>query len=228
MSLRSRVLCALSLALSSRMTFALPPGADEVERGIELYWSGQYRETVTLLTAICGSESREDLSVECYKYLAFSHVDPIGYRQIKKAVEARRKAGEHFLEQIEAVIREKLKENGIEARVESRIKRYYSIYQKLQRQQITVDQVYDLLAIRIIGKSVKDCYATLGTIHNLWQPVPGDHGAHGRFDAQAHPHSTQAWMTTHRGATFGAVALGTLAACATAWLLGPSARRRWR
>jgi TonB family protein len=56
------------------MTFALPPGADEVERGIELYWSGQYRETVTLLTAICGSESREDLSVECYKYLAFSHV----------------------------------------------------------------------------------------------------------------------------------------------------------
>lgn len=63
---------------------------------------------------------------------------------------------------------------------------------------------------------------------NLWQPVPGDHGAHGRFDAQAHPHSTQAWMTTHRGATFGAVALGTLAACATAWLLGPGARRRWR
>jgi GTP pyrophosphokinase len=105
--------------------------------------------------------------------LAFSHVDAIGYRQIKHAVEARRKAGEHFLEQIEAVIREKLKENGIEATVETRIKRYYSIYQKLQRQRITVDQVYDLLAIRIVTKSVKDCYATLGTIHNLWQPVPG-------------------------------------------------------
>ncbi len=105
--------------------------------------------------------------------LAFSHVDPIGYRQIKNAVEARRKTGENFLEQIEAVIREKLKENGITAQVESRIKRYYSIYQKLQRQRITVDQVYDLLAIRIVTKSVKDCYGVLGAIHNLWQPVPG-------------------------------------------------------
>ncbi len=105
--------------------------------------------------------------------LAFSHVDPIGYRQVKDAVEARRKTGEHFLEQIEAVIREKLKEHGIAAAVESRIKRYYSIYQKLQRQRITVDQVYDLLAIRIVTKSVKDCYGVLGAIHNLWQPVPG-------------------------------------------------------
>ncbi|HEV2112597.1 MAG TPA: bifunctional (p)ppGpp synthetase/guanosine-3',5'-bis(diphosphate) 3'-pyrophosphohydrolase, partial [Terriglobales bacterium] len=107
----------------------------------------------------------EDLSVR--------YLDPIGYRQIHEAVEARRKVGEHFLQQIEAVIREKLKENGIEARVESRIKRNYSVYQKLQRQRISVDQVYDFLAIRIITHSVKDCYATLGTIHNLWRPVAG-------------------------------------------------------
>ncbi|MDP9267701.1 MAG: bifunctional (p)ppGpp synthetase/guanosine-3',5'-bis(diphosphate) 3'-pyrophosphohydrolase [Acidobacteriota bacterium] len=105
--------------------------------------------------------------------LAFQHFDPIGYKQIKDAVEARRKRGEQFLEQIEGVIREKLKENGIEARVESRIKRLYSVYQKLQRQNIAVDQVYDLLAIRIVAGSVKDCYAVLGAIHNLWRPVPG-------------------------------------------------------
>ena len=105
--------------------------------------------------------------------LAFQYVDPIGYKHIRDAVEQRRKSGEHFLEQIEGVIRDKLKENGIDARVESRIKRLYSIYQKLQRQRITVDQVYDLLAIRIVAASVKDCYAALGAIHQMWRPVAG-------------------------------------------------------
>jgi GTP pyrophosphokinase len=92
---------------------------------------------------------------------------------VHDAVEARRKKGEQQLEQFEGVLREKLAENGIDARVESRIKRLYSIWQKLQRQRIEVDQVYDLLAIRIITKSVKDCYAALGAIHNFWRPVPG-------------------------------------------------------
>jgi len=105
--------------------------------------------------------------------LAFQYVDPIGHEQVRKAVEERRKKGEQFLEQIVDVIREKLKEAGIEARVESRIKRLYSVYAKLQRQRISVDQVYDLLAIRIITNSVKDCYAALGQIHGLWRPVAG-------------------------------------------------------
>src|SRR5947209_8017852 len=71
------------------------------------------------------------------------------------------------------ILQQKLKENGVEARVDSRIKRLYSIHQKLLRQRITVDQVYDLLAVRIITKSVKDCYAALGAIHQMWRPVPG-------------------------------------------------------
>ncbi len=105
--------------------------------------------------------------------LAFPYVDPIAYKQVHDAVEARRKEGEQFLAHIEGVIREKLKEANIQARVESRIKRLYSVWQKLLRQRITVDQVYDLLAIRIITGSVQDCYAVLGLIHNLWRPVPG-------------------------------------------------------
>jgi GTP pyrophosphokinase len=105
--------------------------------------------------------------------LSFKHVDPIAYKNVRDAVESRRKTGEQFLEQMEAVISEKLKENGVEARVETRIKRLYSIHLKLQRQRIAVDQVYDLLAARIITKSVKDCYGALGAIHNLWRPVPG-------------------------------------------------------
>src|SRR5437588_2976153 len=105
--------------------------------------------------------------------LAFQYVDPIGYGQIKEQVEARRKQGEAFLTKTVAFIREKMKENGVEARVDHRIKRLYSIAQKLQRQRITVDQVYDLLAIRIITPSVKDCYSALGAIHSIWRPVPG-------------------------------------------------------
>jgi TonB family protein len=69
--------CALGaawLALTAPMSLALPRSAGDVERGIELYWSGQYRETVTLLSALCEAENRDDVSVECYKYLAFSHV----------------------------------------------------------------------------------------------------------------------------------------------------------
>jgi guanosine-3',5'-bis(diphosphate) 3'-pyrophosphohydrolase len=105
--------------------------------------------------------------------LAFQYVDPAAHKQLREDVESRRRAGEQLLGQLVEVIREKLKENGIEARVESRIKRLYSIYLKLQRQRITVDQVYDLFAVRIITKDVKDCYAALGSIHNLWRPVPG-------------------------------------------------------
>ena len=105
--------------------------------------------------------------------LGFRYVDPIGYQQVHDAVEARRKAGEAFLSRVESVFRDKLKEAGITATVESRIKRLYSIHKKLQRQHITVEQVYDLYAMRVITQSIQDCYAVLGIIHNLWRPVPG-------------------------------------------------------
>jgi GTP diphosphokinase / guanosine-3',5'-bis(diphosphate) 3'-diphosphatase len=105
--------------------------------------------------------------------LSFRYVDPIGYDQVQRAVESRRKSGEAFLAKMVKFLQGKLKENGVEARVESRIKRVYSIHQKLLRQRITVDQVYDLLAVRIITKSVKDCYTVLGAIHQMWRPVPG-------------------------------------------------------
>ncbi|HEX2330992.1 MAG TPA: bifunctional (p)ppGpp synthetase/guanosine-3',5'-bis(diphosphate) 3'-pyrophosphohydrolase [Candidatus Angelobacter sp.] len=105
--------------------------------------------------------------------LSFRYVDPIGYEQVHAAVESRRKAGEKFLADMVRILQKRLKENGVEARVDSRIKRLYSIHQKLLRQRITVDQVYDLLAVRIITKSVKDCYTALGAIHQMWRPVPG-------------------------------------------------------
>jgi len=105
--------------------------------------------------------------------LAFQYVDPISYNQVKDAIESRRKEGEAFLAEVQGVIEQKLKENKIQARVEARIKRLYSIWQKLERQRISVDQIYDMLALRIITQSESDCYAVLGIIHNQWRPVPG-------------------------------------------------------
>jgi guanosine-3',5'-bis(diphosphate) 3'-pyrophosphohydrolase len=105
--------------------------------------------------------------------LGFRYMDPITYEQMHKAVEARRKKGEQFLAKVGQVLRDKLKEAGITAEVESRIKRLFSIHKKLVRQKINIEQVYDLYAMRVITHSVQDCYAVLGIAHNVWRPVPG-------------------------------------------------------
>ena len=86
--------------------------------------------------------------------LGFRYVDPIGYEQVQAAVESRRKKGEAFMSRIEGVLRDGLKDAGITARVESRIKRLFSIHKKLLRQRISVDQVYDL-SMRVITISVR-------------------------------------------------------------------------
>jgi GTP pyrophosphokinase len=105
--------------------------------------------------------------------LAFRYTDPYGYEQVSHEVDALRGAGEEFLRKIVVQMETKLREFKIPGRVESRIKRLYSIQQKLQDQKIPVDQVYDLLAIRVITDTVQDCYALLGLLHSIWRPVPG-------------------------------------------------------
>jgi GTP diphosphokinase / guanosine-3',5'-bis(diphosphate) 3'-diphosphatase len=105
--------------------------------------------------------------------LAFRYVDSITWEQLHEAVEARRSEGEQFLAGVEALLVEKLRENNIKARVEWRIKRLFSIHQKLVKSQTSIDQVYDLLALRVITSSVQDCYAVFGLIHSIWRPVPG-------------------------------------------------------
>jgi GTP diphosphokinase / guanosine-3',5'-bis(diphosphate) 3'-diphosphatase len=105
--------------------------------------------------------------------LAFRHLNPEEFEEVKKAVESRRKVSEEFLSEVQAQVAAKMQELSIPARLEGRIKRLYSIREKLRRQHITIDQVYDLLAVRIITDSIKNCYAALGVIHNTWRPVPG-------------------------------------------------------
>ncbi len=105
--------------------------------------------------------------------LSFGYLEPEAAGELSKIIESRRPEQEEFLEQIRATVESKLKSEAIPARVDGRIKRAFSVYQKMKRQKISVDQVYDLLALRIITDSVKNCYAALGVIHHEWHPVPG-------------------------------------------------------
>src|SRR6184192_4255747 len=105
--------------------------------------------------------------------LAFQYLEPDASAELLKEFEATRTANEAFLNDIRHIVEVNLAREGIPARVEGRLKRAYSVFQKLKRQKISLDQVYDLLAVRIVTDSVKNCYAALGVIHNEWHPIPG-------------------------------------------------------
>jgi GTP pyrophosphokinase len=105
--------------------------------------------------------------------LAFRYLEPEASEGLLREFEAARPGNEAFLNQVKHLVEINLAREGIPARVEIRVKRAYSVFQKLKRQKIVLDQVYDLLAVRIITDSVKNCYAALGVIHNEWHPIPG-------------------------------------------------------
>jgi guanosine-3',5'-bis(diphosphate) 3'-pyrophosphohydrolase len=105
--------------------------------------------------------------------LAFRYLEPEAYAEISREIETRKHTNEETLQAIRQKVEAELRREGIPARVEARVKRAYSVYQKLKRQRISVDQVYDLLALRIVTDSLKNCYAALGVIHNEWHPIPG-------------------------------------------------------
>jgi GTP diphosphokinase / guanosine-3',5'-bis(diphosphate) 3'-diphosphatase len=105
--------------------------------------------------------------------LAFRYIDREACEDVVRSIETKRHGSEELLQEIRRTVEAELRREGIPAKVEARMKRAYSVYQKMRRQKIGVDQVYDLLALRIITDSVKNCYAALGVIHNEWRPVPG-------------------------------------------------------
>jgi len=105
--------------------------------------------------------------------LSFKYLEPEASAELLKEFDAARASNEALLHEVKHTVEVNLAREGIPARVETRVKRAYSVYQKLKRQKITLDQVYDLLAVRIITDSVKNCYAALGVIHNEWHPIPG-------------------------------------------------------
>ena len=105
--------------------------------------------------------------------LSFQYLEPEASADLIREIDSKRAANEQYLQQIRRDIETNLSRENIPARVQARVKRAYSVFQKLRRQKIGLDQVYDLLAVRIITDSVKNCYAALGVIHNEWHPIPG-------------------------------------------------------
>lgn len=105
--------------------------------------------------------------------LAFRYLEPEAWAELVREIEAHRAENEALLQQVKHIVEVNLAREGIPARVGTRVKRAYSVFQKLRRQKIVLDQVYDLMAVRIITDSVKNCYAALGVIHNEWRPIPG-------------------------------------------------------
>jgi GTP pyrophosphokinase len=105
--------------------------------------------------------------------LCLRNLEPKAYGVLAARVEAKRKWTEEFIAEIKATLEKNLEENGIEAEITGRTKSIYSIHQKMKRQQIELEQVYDFIALRVLTDSIKNCYGTLGIIHNTWRPVPG-------------------------------------------------------
>src|SRR5271154_7147718 len=133
--------------------------------------------------------------------LAFSYLEPAAYLELQNKVASKQKVHDKFLNEVQSAIREQFVANSIPAEVEGRIKRLYSLHIKIEKQQRPLDQVYDLLAVRVITDNVRNCYAALGVIHQIWRPVPG------RFKdyiAMPRPNLYQSLHTTvlHAGQTF--------------------------
>ena len=105
--------------------------------------------------------------------LAFQHLDPVAYNEIYRKLRHFEKEKQKYIEEVKKILKNKLKENGIEAEIQGRIKEPYSVYEKMKRLGIDFEQVYDLLAFRVIVNSEQECYQALGIIHSLWTPVPG-------------------------------------------------------
>ena len=105
--------------------------------------------------------------------LAFKYLYPEEYRELVEGLDRKREERLQFIERIMEQIRIELKQQHIDAEITGRAKHLYSIYRKMKRDNKTLDQIYDLFALRILVNSVKDCYAALGVVHELYNPMPG-------------------------------------------------------
>jgi GTP pyrophosphokinase len=105
--------------------------------------------------------------------LAFYHLYPKQYADLREKILEKLKLAKRLTEEIRGGLEAKLAEEGIEAEINFRVKRHYSIYRKLRRRGIDVASLYDYLAYRIVTQEAKDCYAILGVVHQNWRPVPG-------------------------------------------------------
>ncbi len=107
--------------------------------------------------------------------LSFKYLKPDIFNSISEWLDNNRQSGSEYMDRVRDMIQTMLQENGMSAQIKSRIKHCYSIYRKMMQQNLTLDQVHDIIAFRVIVDDVKQCYAILGLVHAIWKPV------HGRF-----------------------------------------------
>jgi len=125
--------------------------------------------------------------------LAFYYLEPRKFHQVQKMVAESRAAREEYLKQVIGQLQGELEAVGIEADISGRPKHLYSIHQKMSEKGKDFNEIYDLIALRVIVESVKDCYGALGTVHSIWKPVPGrfkDYVAMPKFNMYQSLHTT--------------------------------------
>ena len=105
--------------------------------------------------------------------LSFRILDPEMYYDIKRRVRKKLPEREMIIKEAMDILRQKLEEDGVEASINGRPKHFYSIYEKMRRKNLSLDQLYDLLALRVIVKNIAECYHVLGVVHTVWKPIPG-------------------------------------------------------
>ena len=155
------------------------------------------RETMDIYAPIAHRLGISKIKVELDD-LSLKYLKPEVYYELAEKISLRKDAREAFVQSIVDEVSAHIREAGIEARVDGRVKHFFSIYKKMVNQDKTLDQIYDLFAVRIIVETVKDCYAALGVIHELYKPIPG------RFKdyiAMPKPNMYQSLHTTLIGST---------------------------
>jgi GTP pyrophosphokinase len=105
--------------------------------------------------------------------LAFKVLEPERFRELARLLDTRRVGREGYIERAIEILRPKLEEAGVEADLEGRPKHLHSIWKKMQRKSAEFGEIYDVYAIRVLVDEVRDCYATLGIVHSIWRPIPG-------------------------------------------------------
>ncbi|MPW24565.1 RelA/SpoT family protein [Alkalibaculum sp. M08DMB] len=105
--------------------------------------------------------------------LALRYIDEEGYYDLVNKVSSKRKEREEYIDLVIETLKERLEKSEIEADIQGRPKHFYSIYRKMYQQNKTFDQIYDLIAVRVIVNNIRDCYGVLGVAHTMWKPLPG-------------------------------------------------------
>ena len=130
------------------------------------------RETLEIYSPIASRLGISKLKVELDD-LSFKYLEPEAYYDLAEKIAQRKSEREKYIQAIVDEVSEHISKAGIKAHIDGRVKHFYSIYKKMVNQNKTIDQIYDLFAVRIIVDSVKDCYAALGVIHEIYKPIPG-------------------------------------------------------